>query len=176
MTDAAEQHLRDEADYASADEERMYQEGRGYPKNARPFSPEQTRRRLGDLVEVAIRCGRIVERGHAAFLADDTDGELLRAAAERYLITIGNIVEKLHSDYKDTFPDVPWPAVTAMRNLIAHHYDKVDHEQVWQSITRRVPELIETLHLADSVDDITLPAALQQRTRRPADPFPGPDA
>ena len=176
MTDDADRHLRDEADYATADEERSYREERGYPKNARPFSRHQTTRRLSDLLEVAGRCARIVERGESAFLADDVDGELLRAAAERYLITIGTVVEKLHSDYKDAYPDVPWRAVTAMRNLVAHHYDKVDGEVVWESISRRVPELIDALGLAHGSDDTVLPAYLQDTSPGLSDPFPGPAA
>ncbi|GMA23269.1 hypothetical protein GCM10025864_10280 [Luteimicrobium album] len=172
MTDGADQHLRDEADYATDDEERTYREDRGYPKNARPFSSQQTVRRLSDLLDVADRCAQIARRGEPAFFADDIDGELLRAAAERYLISLGTVVEKLHSDYKDAVPDVPWRAVTAMRNLIAHHYDKVDDEVVWQSISRRVPELVDVLGLTGGVSDAVLPPHLRGQAPRSSDPFP----
>jgi uncharacterized protein with HEPN domain len=176
VTDGSDDHLRDEVDYANVVERREYREIRGYPRNARPYSRQQTTRRLADLVEVAARCARIVERGEAAFFADDTDGELLRAAAERYLITIGNVVEKLHSDYKDAFPGVPWRAVTGIRNLVAHHYDKVDLQVVWRSIVHRVPELIHALGLTDGVDDCVVPVHLHSTPEPPPEPFPGPSS
>lgn len=103
---------------------------------------------------------------------------LLRAAAERYAIVLGNVVEKLHSDYKDHYLDVPWRAITAMRNLMAHHDDKVDHDVVWQALVHRVPALIAALGLSsDPSAPVRLPDTLRDGPRdEPADPFPAPEA
>lgn len=177
MSSSADEFVDDEAEYGSPDERRLYRDQRGYPKNARPYSARQTAHRLADLQEIAARCARIVARGDVAFFADDEDGELLRAATERYVIAVGNVVEKLHSDYKDSFPDVPWRAITGMRNLVAHHYDKVDHEVVWQAVRHRVPALISALGLTDdpSVAPV-LPAPLRDEPRPAStDPFPAPE-
>ncbi len=34
-----------------------------------------------------------------------------------------------------------------MRNLVAHHYDKVNHDLMWVTLDRDVPALIERLGL-----------------------------
>ena len=174
----SEHFAPDEVDYADDRERRRYLE-RGYPKNARPYSESQTGRRLCDLVRLADRCRRLVARGERAFFADDEEGEILRAAGERYIVGLGNVVEKLHSDYKDRFPQVPWQAITGMRNLVAHHYDKVDPAAVWDALRLRVPALLAALDLAGGHrgDRHREPGRAGGATGAgaAADPFPGPD-
>ncbi|HEY2049779.1 MAG TPA: HepT-like ribonuclease domain-containing protein [Caulobacteraceae bacterium] len=50
-------------------------------------------------------------------------------------------------------PEVPWPAIVALRNRIAHGYETVDHLLVWQIITLDAPQLasaMDRLLAADS--------------------------
>jgi uncharacterized protein with HEPN domain len=166
--------IPDEVDYGGEDERRLYRE-RGYPKNARPYSAAQTEHRLRDLVSFAERCAKIVARGEDAFHERSEEGELLQAAGERYILGIATVVEKLHSDYKDAFPDVPWRLITGMRNLVAHHYDRVDFVMVWNALTGAVPELVAALGLPAEADGvIELPDGLYDaRNPRAAEPFPG---
>lgn len=41
--------------------------------------------------------------------------------------------------------EIPWYAIKAMRNLHAHDYDRVDLEIVWNTLTKDIPELKETI-------------------------------
>jgi len=42
-------------------------------------------------------------------------------------------------------PNVPWKDIIGMRNILAHQYDKVDSEVVWDVVHRDIPELLDLL-------------------------------
>lgn len=92
-------------------------------------------------------CAAIVAKGDDAYLEDSFDGQILRAAGREQIVEISTVVEKLPGDFKDTYPDIEWTSIQRMRNLVAHHYDRVQDEFVLQTLRTRVPELIETLGL-----------------------------
>lgn len=92
-------------------------------------------------------CAGIVAKGREAYLDDSLDGQILRAAGREQIIEISTVVEKLPEDFKTGCPDVEWSAIQRMRNLLAHHYDKVQDDFVFQTLLTRVPDLIDRLGL-----------------------------
>ena len=89
----------------------------------------------------------IVARGRAAFDADLT----LRLAAESVLHKIGEAVARLPETFIDDHPKIPWKAMQATRNIVAHRYDQVDYEIIWTALADRLPEDAEQVRriLAD---------------------------
>jgi len=106
-------------------------------------------RRLADLRAFAAEARYVVDHGRAAYLADTPEGALLRNAGERVLIKVATVVEKLPDDYKAAHDDVAWVAVSRMRNLVAHHYDKVNDDVMWTALAVRVPGMLAALGLDD---------------------------
>ncbi len=98
-------------------------------------------RRLADLAEFVRQAEYLTSKGREAYLADSMDGALLRNAGERILIKVATVAEKLPQAFKDTHPDVDWRGINRMRNLVAHHYDRVSHDLVWAALSVRIPEL-----------------------------------
>ena len=98
-------------------------------------------RRLGDLAEFVREAAYLTSKGREAYLADSMEGALLRNAGERILIKVATVAEKLPQAFKDTCPDVDWQGINRMRNLVAHHYDRVSHDLVWAALSVRLPEL-----------------------------------
>ena len=98
-------------------------------------------RRLADLAEFVREAEYLTSKGREAYLADSMDGALLRNAGERILIKVATVAEKLPQAFKDTHPDVDWRGINRMRNLVAHHYDRVSHDLVWAALSVRIPEL-----------------------------------
>ena len=98
-------------------------------------------RRLADLAEFVREAEYLTSKGREAYLADSMDGALLRNAGERILIKVATVAEKLPQGFKDTHPDVDWRGINRMRNLVAHHYDRVSHDLVWAALSVRIPEL-----------------------------------
>lgn len=111
------------------------------------MTDERTERRLQDLVGFAAEARYITDHGRAAYVADTPAGALLRNAGERVLIKIATVVERLSEDYRAAHTDVDWAAIMRMRNLVAHHSDKVNHDLMWTALVGRVPSILQALDL-----------------------------
>lgn len=112
---------------------------------ARAAGDDRTARRLQDLALFGGDAAYTVSLGLDAFLADSPDGRLLRNNGRHILIQVATVVEKLPVSYKEAHPDVDWVAIGRMRNLIEHHYDKVDDRLVFSTLARRIPDLLRQL-------------------------------
>jgi uncharacterized protein with HEPN domain len=66
-------------------------------------------------------------------------------AVNRKFEIIGEAARRLSPEAKESFPEIPWKLLTAMRNILIHDYDDVDLDVVWDTVQRDVPPLI--LHL-----------------------------
>lgn len=97
--------------------------------------------RTGDILSAATELDVIVDRGRDAFDADP----ILRRAAERLLEIIGEATNLLSNDVTAQHPRVPWRDIARLRIVLAHHYHRVDPEQVWVIATVHVPALVSAL-------------------------------
>ena len=66
-------------------------------------------------------------------------------AAERLLEIIGEAANALSEDYKARCPAVPWRHIINLRHLLAHHYHRVDMDQLWTIATENIPQLLDEL-------------------------------
>lgn len=97
--------------------------------------------RIGDIVSAGGELGLIVGRGRAAFDSDP----ILRRAAERLLEIIGEAVNLLSESVTDEHPDVPFRDIARLRIVLAHHYHRIDPDQVWTIASIHVPALLAAL-------------------------------
>jgi len=84
----------------------------------------------------------VTQAGLEAYSADDQNGALLRNAGERVLIKVATVVERLPEEFKANYPDIAWVNIVRMRNLVAHHYDHVDDDLIWNALANLVPALV----------------------------------
>lgn len=94
--------------------------------------------RIADIIEAAQQLGQIVTAGREVFDADWTR----QRAAERLLEIIGEASNALSDGFKAEHPDVPWRHVINLRHLLAHHYHRVDMDQLWVIATGDIPLLL----------------------------------
>lgn len=106
-------------------------------------------RRLEDLSEFAADAAYTVGLGLDAYLEDSAPGRVLRNNGRHILIQVATVVEKLPDAYKAAHPDIEWVAIGRMRNLIAHHYDKVNDRLIFTTLATRIPDLVGKLGLVD---------------------------
>jgi len=71
--------------------------------------------------------------------------KVLRYAAERQLLVIGEAANHISPQFRNKHPEIPWTKFIRMRNVIAHEYGETLISRVWIAATESVPELIETL-------------------------------
>lgn len=109
------------------------------------MTADRIQRRLDDLVQIGAEAAYLVGKGRDAYLAGTMDGAILRNAGERILIKAATVAEKLPDGFKADHPDVDWSGISRMRNLVAHHYDKVNDDLLWKALKDRIPDLIRDL-------------------------------
>lgn len=83
------------------------------------------RHRLRDILAAV----EAIDRAEAVAHRHSDDGELpevVLAAIQFHVFTIGEAVKALTGEIKDQQPDVPWSDIARMRDLIGHHYYKLD--------------------------------------------------
>ena len=94
----------------------------------------------------------MIEAGESAlrFIAGRTRADLdtdeqLRFALTRAVEIIGEAASKILLETRLAIPSVPWVDIIYMRNRLAHAYFDIDHDIVWETITRDIPDLLPLL-------------------------------
>ena len=97
--------------------------------------------RLADIREAAAEIGALVAAGRDAWDAD----RVTRLAVERLLEMIGEAARALSDECRAQFAGVPWNDIVGLRTVLAHHYHRVDPNQVWTIAAVEVPRLLQQL-------------------------------
>jgi uncharacterized protein with HEPN domain len=61
----------------------------------------------------------------------------------------GESANSLSDEFRARYPDVPWRDIIGLRVVLAHHYHRVDPNQVWVIAVNEVSRLAEQLRSAD---------------------------
>jgi uncharacterized protein with HEPN domain len=120
--------------------------------------------RLADISEAAVGVHKAVEALERAEASDAQDEAQLAFDALLYrLLVIGEAVKALPEELLALQPDVPWREIARLRDLLAHHYYRVDAQVIRRTVeapldqlTGAVAELLAMDHL--SADDGTRPS------------------
>lgn len=80
------------------------------------------------------------------FEADDRTS----SAVVRKFEVIGEAAKQIPDTIRHLHPDIPWREMAGMRDRLIHFYFGVDHELVWETIEKRLPQVSKVAHSADS--------------------------
>lgn len=103
--------------------------------------PDDVRARLRDVARLAGLAASLADRGRDWY---DSDPELQvpRLAADSVVLKLGEAVRRLPDDFlRAHAADPVWRRAIGMRNRIAHQYEAVDYEIVWQVIAVHAVQL-----------------------------------
>lgn len=81
------------------------------------------------------------EMDQAALAAD----RRTQAAVLYKIIVIGEAANRLSDDFREQHSTIPWAEIIGMRNILAHQYDEVNTDEVWQVVHRDIPSLMEMI-------------------------------
>lgn len=102
--------------------------------------------RLRDMLEAIAAIERHLHRGKADFDQD----ELLQGWFVRNLQIIGEAARALPEDVRALAPEIEWPKIIGMRNVLVHGYFDIDADIVWDATSRDAlvlrPRIEELLH------------------------------
>jgi len=68
--------------------------------------------------------------------------QMLQDAIIRRFEVIGEAVRRLSPEIRSGAPEIPWSDLAGLRNLLAHQYDRIDPEQVWEVVTTEAEHLL----------------------------------
>jgi uncharacterized protein with HEPN domain len=93
--------------------------------------------RLRDIIEAIAAIERHTDGGKTAFEHD----EMRQVWFLRHLQIIGEAARALPTDVRILAPEIPWPKMIGMRNVLVHGYFDIDVDIVWQTAVNDVPAL-----------------------------------
>ena len=96
--------------------------------------------RLRDIVECIDAINR-AEPTVQRYPDDDDVAQVALDAVQRRVLTIGEAVKALSPGLRERHRDVPWSDIARMRDLIGHHYYKLDPQIVRATIGLPVEQL-----------------------------------
>ena len=95
------------------------------------------RERLLDILESIERIQKYAVRGRKAFESD----ELIQTWMVHHIQIIGEAASKISNATRAAHPEVIWPRIVAMRNVLVHVYFGIDLDEVWMTVERDIPTL-----------------------------------
>jgi len=98
--------------------------------------------RLWDMLDAART---IVEFTQGRRFSDLLANRMLRNAIERNLEIIGEAARWVSQETRDNYPHIPWRAIIALRNVLAHEYGDIRYERLWYICTNELKVLINEI-------------------------------
>jgi uncharacterized protein with HEPN domain len=105
--------------------------------------------RVQDIIEAALEIAAIVDADRRAWDSD----RVRQLAVERLLEIIGESARAMTDGGRERYPAIPWSDVIGLRTVLAHHYHRVDPDQVWTIATDDIPTLLDHLRAPRHRDD-----------------------
>jgi uncharacterized protein with HEPN domain len=69
------------------------------------------------------------------------ENDMIQSAVIRQIEIIGEASNKLGSQLKDAYLEIPWVDIIGMRHKLIHDYFGVDLKKVWGTIKKDLPNL-----------------------------------
>jgi uncharacterized protein with HEPN domain len=92
-------------------------------------------------VEHVTECIRRISEDSAAGRDAVFASRTLQDAIVRNLQVLCESTQRIDPSHKQRHPEIDWPSIAGMRNVLVHDYFEVDFETVWLIVTRDLPPL-----------------------------------
>jgi len=92
---------------------------------------------LADLAATLDLAAELVARGEDAYRADAAMPLAFEALGNR----VGDLAKRLITADPDRFTDAVWQQAARNRDFVVHHYDRIDLDLLWRTVSMSFPLL-----------------------------------
>jgi uncharacterized protein with HEPN domain len=96
--------------------------------------------RFADMLAAIERC-----RAYAPHLDVGDLGSMAYDAILRNLAVLGEAVRTLPEEARAEYPDVPWPAIAGLRNVVIHEHFRIDPDVVRDLVENQLARFADRL-------------------------------
>ncbi|MEA3350174.1 MAG: DUF86 domain-containing protein [Chloroflexota bacterium] len=68
-----------------------------------------------------------------------------RSAVLYQLTVVGEAVKRLSKDFRARHTHIPWALIAGMRDHLIHGYDLIDWDEVWRTVQKDIPDLLQKI-------------------------------
>ena len=104
-------------------------------------------------VEHVMQCIRRIAEDSAPGRNSVFASRTLQDAIVRNLQVLCESTQRIDEPHKKRHPEINWPSIAGMRNVLVHDYFEVDFETVWLVVTRDLPPLEKAMRAILAVLD-----------------------
>ncbi|MGQ0676421.1 MAG: HepT-like ribonuclease domain-containing protein [Rhodospirillales bacterium] len=109
-------------------------------------------------MDIAVAARRVrqfaAEAGGPAAVKSNT---LLSSAIAWQLLIIGEAAKRVSQTVRDEYPGVPWQEMARLRDRIAHGYDSIDWDLVWNVVHNELPAATVQIERILSAGGLSIP-------------------
>ena len=98
--------------------------------------------RLRDIEMAACNCLDVVD---GMDFEEFMIAEQTQVLAARKLEVIGEAANRIPKSIRSKAPEIPWPQIVGMRNIVAHEYFQVDYRVVWKVVQNDLQPLLNSV-------------------------------
>ena len=87
---------------------------------------------------------RFSKLNNADDFVSSEDGVLVLDAIAMRLQVVGELLKKIDKQTPDLFgryPEIQWDNIMRLRDIVSHHYEKIDHEIIFDICSNHLPRL-----------------------------------
>jgi len=87
---------------------------------------------LWDMAQAIAKINEVIsDIDREQFLANWREQSII----ERQLEILGEAARRISEDFQQKHPDIDWRKIIGLRNVIAHQYDHVEPDLIWEFVT-----------------------------------------
>ena len=106
--------------------------------------PKDDAIRFRHMLESALEALEFTRPHHRSDLDQD---RLLLLGLLKLIEILGEAAARIRPETRNRYPQIPWMDIIDMRNRVVHVYFDIDRDEVWDTVTKDLPPLIEQLEI-----------------------------
>ncbi|MBD2097670.1 DUF86 domain-containing protein [Trichocoleus sp. FACHB-591] len=99
-------------------------------------------RDAASLWDMAQAIRRILEFTQNSSLEGYLNSIFMQSAVERQFEILGEAARRISLEFQQLHPEIDWSNIIGLRNVIAHRYEQVNQENLWQIVEALLPDLL----------------------------------